>query len=306
MPSSRRTGASRPSSRPGCRRQDAPRDPLRERHLACRPRERDQRHRPVPVPECLPYHSSGLRRRRAPVTVTYDTSGSGLRYRLRRNGVNLADFVTLQNVFDYAPPVPGTSSRQADRHASDQHEAEQRQGMAARRGHGPSQHDSLASLDRVNPKGGRGSPDAPDDSVCEELPHQTMQLRLLLPKQDGIAMIMVIGMLAVLTIAGTTTDVLHDFEREECGPEQGRRNVVLALRGRPEQRDVGSLEPDEQLARLRTFCLRARRLRPPRPTRTGRRSGTARSIAQPPSGRSLRLVFTTTRRAQAPRRYGES
>lgn len=44
-----------------------------------------------------------------PTTVTYDTSGSGLRYQLRRNGVNLADYVTLQSVFSYAPPVSGTS-----------------------------------------------------------------------------------------------------------------------------------------------------------------------------------------------------
>jgi len=45
----------------------------------------------------------------APVTVTYDTSGSGTRYRLRRNGVNLADYVTLQNVFNYTAPVAGAS-----------------------------------------------------------------------------------------------------------------------------------------------------------------------------------------------------
>ena len=34
---------------------------------------------------------------------------SGPRYQLRRNGVNLADYVTLQNVFNYTAPVAGAS-----------------------------------------------------------------------------------------------------------------------------------------------------------------------------------------------------
>ena len=80
----------------------------------------------------------------APVTVTYDMSGSGTRYQLRRNGVNLADYVTLQNVFNYTAPVRRGEPRQAEGHAADQHEADQRQGMAARRGHGPPQYDPLA------------------------------------------------------------------------------------------------------------------------------------------------------------------
>ncbi len=37
------------------------------------------------------------------------TGLAGQRYRLRRNGVNLADFCTLQNVFNYTAPVAGTS-----------------------------------------------------------------------------------------------------------------------------------------------------------------------------------------------------
>jgi prepilin-type N-terminal cleavage/methylation domain-containing protein len=45
----------------------------------------------------------------SPTTVTYDTVGSGQRFQLRRNGVNLADYVTLQNAFNYTAPVPGTS-----------------------------------------------------------------------------------------------------------------------------------------------------------------------------------------------------
>ena len=45
----------------------------------------------------------------AQTTVTYDTAGSGQRFQLRRNGVNMADYVTLQNVFNYTAPVPGTS-----------------------------------------------------------------------------------------------------------------------------------------------------------------------------------------------------
>ena len=42
-------------------------------------------------------------------TVTYSTAGSGQRFQLRRNGVNLADYVTLQNVFKYDAPVSGVS-----------------------------------------------------------------------------------------------------------------------------------------------------------------------------------------------------
>ena len=42
-------------------------------------------------------------------TVTYDTAGSGQRFQLRRNGVNLADYVTLQNAFNYTAPVSGSS-----------------------------------------------------------------------------------------------------------------------------------------------------------------------------------------------------
>ena len=42
-------------------------------------------------------------------TVTYDTTGSGQRWQLRRNSVNLADYVTIQNVFNYTAPVGGTS-----------------------------------------------------------------------------------------------------------------------------------------------------------------------------------------------------
>jgi len=34
---------------------------------------------------------------------------AGTRYQLRRNGVNLADYVTLQNVFNYTAPVAGAS-----------------------------------------------------------------------------------------------------------------------------------------------------------------------------------------------------
>ncbi|HMJ00730.1 MAG TPA: type II secretion system protein [Gaiellaceae bacterium] len=41
--------------------------------------------------------------------VTYDTAGSGQRFQLRRNGVNLADYATLQNAFNYTAPVSGTS-----------------------------------------------------------------------------------------------------------------------------------------------------------------------------------------------------
>lgn len=41
--------------------------------------------------------------------VTYDTSGSGQRWKLRRNTVTLADYVTIQNVFDYTAPVAGSS-----------------------------------------------------------------------------------------------------------------------------------------------------------------------------------------------------
>lgn len=44
-------------------------------------------------------------------TVTYDMNQivAGQRYTLRRNSVVLADFSTLQNAFDYAAPVAGTS-----------------------------------------------------------------------------------------------------------------------------------------------------------------------------------------------------
>jgi prepilin-type N-terminal cleavage/methylation domain-containing protein len=42
-------------------------------------------------------------------TVTYSTAGSGQRFQLRRNGVNMADYVTLQNVFAYTAPVAGAS-----------------------------------------------------------------------------------------------------------------------------------------------------------------------------------------------------
>jgi prepilin-type N-terminal cleavage/methylation domain-containing protein len=42
-------------------------------------------------------------------TVTYDMTGSGQRWQLRRNSVNLADYVTIQNVFDYTAPVAGSS-----------------------------------------------------------------------------------------------------------------------------------------------------------------------------------------------------
>lgn len=45
------------------------------------------------------------------VDVTYDMFQvvAGERYQLRRDSVVLADFSTLQNAFDYAAPVPGTS-----------------------------------------------------------------------------------------------------------------------------------------------------------------------------------------------------
>jgi prepilin-type N-terminal cleavage/methylation domain-containing protein len=42
-------------------------------------------------------------------TVTYDVVGSAQRFQLRRNTVQLADFVTVQNAFDYTAPVSGTS-----------------------------------------------------------------------------------------------------------------------------------------------------------------------------------------------------
>jgi prepilin-type N-terminal cleavage/methylation domain-containing protein len=44
-----------------------------------------------------------------PIIVTYDTAGSGQRFQLRRNGVKLADYVTLQNAFNYTAPVSGAS-----------------------------------------------------------------------------------------------------------------------------------------------------------------------------------------------------
>lgn len=37
-------------------------------------------------------------------TVTWDTSGSASRYKLRRNGVALADYLTDGSVFTYTPP----------------------------------------------------------------------------------------------------------------------------------------------------------------------------------------------------------
>lgn len=42
-------------------------------------------------------------------TVTYDVVGSGQRYQLRRNSVDLADFITQQTAFNYTAPVAGTS-----------------------------------------------------------------------------------------------------------------------------------------------------------------------------------------------------
>jgi prepilin-type N-terminal cleavage/methylation domain-containing protein len=41
--------------------------------------------------------------------VTYDVVGSGQRFQLRRNTVQLADYVTAQNAFNYTAPVTGTS-----------------------------------------------------------------------------------------------------------------------------------------------------------------------------------------------------
>jgi prepilin-type N-terminal cleavage/methylation domain-containing protein len=41
--------------------------------------------------------------------ITYDVVGSGQRYQLRRNSVNLADYVTEQNAFNYSAAVAGTS-----------------------------------------------------------------------------------------------------------------------------------------------------------------------------------------------------
>jgi prepilin-type N-terminal cleavage/methylation domain-containing protein len=41
--------------------------------------------------------------------VTYDLVGSGQRFQLRRNSVQMADFVTQQNAFNYTAPVTGTS-----------------------------------------------------------------------------------------------------------------------------------------------------------------------------------------------------
>lgn len=43
--------------------------------------------------------------------VTYDMNQivAGERYQLRRNSVVLADFSTIQNAFNYVPPVPDTS-----------------------------------------------------------------------------------------------------------------------------------------------------------------------------------------------------
>ena len=47
----------------------------------------------------------------AVTNVTYDVVqvGSGQRYQLRRNTVVLADFISEQSAFSYAPPVLGTS-----------------------------------------------------------------------------------------------------------------------------------------------------------------------------------------------------
>jgi prepilin-type N-terminal cleavage/methylation domain-containing protein len=42
-------------------------------------------------------------------TVTYDVIGSGQRFQLRRDSVNLADYITQQNAFNYTAPVAGTS-----------------------------------------------------------------------------------------------------------------------------------------------------------------------------------------------------
>jgi hypothetical protein len=58
-------------------------------------------------------------------------------------------------------------------------------------------------LIELTPKGGAGVA-SPDESVCEELSSLKMRMRQLIPKQDGIALIMVVGILAVLTIAGST------------------------------------------------------------------------------------------------------
>jgi prepilin-type N-terminal cleavage/methylation domain-containing protein len=41
--------------------------------------------------------------------VTYDVVGSGQRFQLRRNSIVVADYVTEQNAFNYAPPVADTS-----------------------------------------------------------------------------------------------------------------------------------------------------------------------------------------------------
>lgn len=45
------------------------------------------------------------------VNVTYDMNQvvAGQRYQLRRDSIVLADFSTLENAFEYAAPVPGTS-----------------------------------------------------------------------------------------------------------------------------------------------------------------------------------------------------
>jgi prepilin-type N-terminal cleavage/methylation domain-containing protein len=43
-------------------------------------------------------------------TITYDLfSVSSQRFQLRRNAVKIADYVTLQNGFNYTPPVAGSS-----------------------------------------------------------------------------------------------------------------------------------------------------------------------------------------------------
>ena len=80
----------------------------------------------------------------------------------------------------------------------------------------------------LTPKGGAGLT-APDESVCEEFSSPKMRMRQRLQNQDGIALIMVIGMLAVLTIAGSTMMFYTTSNAKNRGPEQARRDVVLAV-----------------------------------------------------------------------------
>ncbi len=42
-------------------------------------------------------------------SVTYNFAGSASRYQLRRNSVNIADYITSNNAFFYAAPVAGVS-----------------------------------------------------------------------------------------------------------------------------------------------------------------------------------------------------